>query len=730
VTRRIRTPRVVPPGQALATPVPGTTVGPSGAGRQLDIDTPKSGWRPSLRIVTKGQFSVNRQLPPARHVTGRPTTNGSRRLVVAALACSALSLTSLSAAALVSARGPADPLPTARLAAALPAAPAVAQGSAAHAASAAAAPAPASPAPARKPVTKPADQPDKGLVYKGLVPATSGSCVGLYALSGTPGVCTHGPDTPPPGLDLTVPVSPVVVTPPATVTAGDQAPDEQTLAAEGATGVTSDVVAAAGTTVPCFGDGTTGNRVQVLYVHGGTDRFAQFLDSFRTWAVGIDDIYNASAAETGGQRHVRFVTEPVAGGCRPTITSVAISDTAIGDFGAGVQAVQAQGFNRADRKYVMFTDAQVYCGIGGFAGDDRKIAGNRSNFGPSYGRTDNGCWSPGTAAHELGHNLGAVNYTAPNTSNGGHCVDEYDVMCYSDSPNFPTMRITCTDRAHDQRLDCNHDDYYSTAPPAGSYLATHFNVADNVFLDAGSGGGGGTDTTAPSVPGGLTAGAVTPTSVTVSWTASTDNVGVTGYDVFRNGVAAGSTATTSITVSGLTPATAYTFTVKAKDAAGNLSTASAGLPVTTGSGSAPVAGKTYVLVNAGVGTVLDVSRSAATNGTQVVHAAGSGATSQTWTATRAAGGTLLWKNGSSGLCMTVQNGSTASGAAIVQRTCTGGVAQRWTAVDRGSGRYELVNTGSGMAIAFGADRIDGWRTAVQRPAGQPWKSRMWTFQLA
>lgn len=60
-------------------------------------------------------------------------------------------------------------------------------------------------------------------------------------------------------------------------------------------------------------------------------------------------------------------------------------------------------------------------------------------------------------------------------------------MCYSDSPNFPTMRFICTDRAHDNRLDCGHNDYYNTNPPANSYLATHYNVADNPFLDGSSG---------------------------------------------------------------------------------------------------------------------------------------------------------------------------------------------------------------------------------------------------
>ncbi|MBC7510827.1 MAG: fibronectin type III domain-containing protein, partial [Ferruginibacter sp.] len=90
-----------------------------------------------------------------------------------------------------------------------------------------------------------------------------------------------------------------------------------------------------------------------------------------------------------------------------------------------------------------------------------------------------------------------------------------------------------------------------------------------------------TDVTAPTVPSNLTASAIATTSCTLSWTASTDAVGVTGYDVFKDGVSYGSSATTSINVTGLTPATTYNFTVKAKDAAGNISVASAGLNVTT-----------------------------------------------------------------------------------------------------------------------------------------------------
>ncbi|WP_333601295.1 reprolysin-like metallopeptidase, partial [Flavobacterium sp.] len=83
------------------------------------------------------------------------------------------------------------------------------------------------------------------------------------------------------------------------------------------------------------------------------------------------------------------------------------------------------------------------------------------------------------------------------------------------------------------------------------------------------------DTSAPTAPTTLTASGTTQRTTNLSWTAATDNVAVTGYDVFKNGVLLGSTTTaTTYAVSGLTYSTAYAFTVKAKDAAGNISTSS------------------------------------------------------------------------------------------------------------------------------------------------------------
>ncbi|TGD58699.1 M4 family metallopeptidase [Flavobacterium humi] len=105
----------------------------------------------------------------------------------------------------------------------------------------------------------------------------------------------------------------------------------------------------------------------------------------------------------------------------------------------------------------------------------------------------------------------------------------------------------------------------------------------NAFYAVGVGAAysGSTDTVAPSVPGSLTASGTTSSSTNLSWTASTDNVAVTGYNVYSGTTLLGTATGTTYTASGLTASTAYTFTVKAKDAAGNLSASSNAVNVTT-----------------------------------------------------------------------------------------------------------------------------------------------------
>jgi hypothetical protein len=116
-------------------------------------------------------------------------------------------------------------------------------------------------------------------------------------------------------------------------------------------------------------------------------------------------------------------------------------------------------------------------------------------------------------------------------------------------------------------------------------------------------GGGGGDTTAPSTPVNLSATAVSSSQVNLTWTASTDNVGVAGYRIFRGGTQVGTSSTNAYADGGLSASTTYTYTVAAYDAAQNMSPQSSQASATTsaggGSGSPPI---TFVQLKEGRAT--------------------------------------------------------------------------------------------------------------------------------
>lgn len=302
--------------------------------------------------------------------------------------------------------------------------------------------------------------------YAGLRYRTSGPCAGLYEVSGYKEsvFCTHGPDAFPPGLKDDVAVAPI---------------PREDAAARARLNATNAIV--------CDGDGSSGFRVQVIYAHPAdkANRYSTYLASIRQWATDADTIFEASAQETGGSRHIRFVTSDLGGGnCEISVLNITLSANGDNSFGNTTSELQALGYNSTQRKYMIFMDStgNGICGIGGLYGDSRLTYSNSNNTGPSFGRTDAGCWGGGVPAHELMHNLGGVSNYAPHTSGGYHCVDEYDRMCYSDDPYYPPMQYLCNDSAHDNRFDCNHDDYYHTNPPVGNFVASHWNTANNQFL--------------------------------------------------------------------------------------------------------------------------------------------------------------------------------------------------------------------------------------------------------
>lgn len=122
---------------------------------------------------------------------------------------------------------------------------------------------------------------------------------------------------------------------------------------------------------------------------------------------------------------------------------------------------------------------------------------------------------------------------------------------------------------------------YSTSTMAVTATASSTSVDANAVNNAVTNTATVTDGTNPTTPGTPVESATTSTGVTLTWTGSTDNFAVTGYNVYRDAVLITTVATLTYTDSGLTAATTYSYTIRARDAAGNLSTASGAESVTT-----------------------------------------------------------------------------------------------------------------------------------------------------
>lgn len=166
-------------------------------------------------------------------------------------------------------------------------------------------------------------------------------------------------------------------------------------------------------------------------------------------------------------------------------------------FTSIVNDLQDQGFDEPDEKYLVFFDQRFtdWAGIATMTHDDSPGASNLNNQGPDYSVISP--WAdPDTVVHELGHNMGAVQTSAPHyylNSGGDHCWDEIDIMCYGDE-----TEVLCP---RDEHFDCGHDDFFHPDPPEGNYLADHWNIGDpvNRFLQSAE------TSQAPQTPQDLTA---------------------------------------------------------------------------------------------------------------------------------------------------------------------------------------------------------------------------------
>ena len=281
----------------------------------------------------------------------------------------------------------------------------------------------------------------------------------------------------------------------------------------------------------CSGTGNDDERVQPVYAYTSASPNPTTLASIPSWAGEADDAYSDSAARTGGSRRVRWVTTTGSAGCTVSVLAVPITRGAT-DFVSLVAQLRAAGLTNGLRKYLVWTEGNIdnpqssTCGIGQFYADDSPGPDNaNATDGPLFAAVDTRCWNQNgghsVPSHELMHELGAVQSSAPHFNGDGHCTDDYDAMCYG-----PTTDVvpSCSDFSVERLFDCNGDDYFNTDPPAGGYVCTHWNTASNPYLY-------GWNDLAPLR--GVTAVRLAPVvgAVTVSWDPSPSCVPPDAYQV-------------------------------------------------------------------------------------------------------------------------------------------------------------------------------------------------------
>lgn len=198
------------------------------------------------------------------------------------------------------------------------------------------------------------------------------------------------------------------------------------------------------------------------------------------------------------------------------------------------------------------------------------------------------------------------------------------------------------------------------------------------------------DTEKPTVPTAPVASATTSTGTTLTWGASTDNVGVVAYDIYRGTTLVGTSTTLTFTDAGLAQLTAYSYTITARDAASNVSAASVATTVTTTATASPTAW--YKIVNPNSGFCLDGNEANTTSGVALIVYGCHGGTNQSWKFQ--SDGTILARYAA--LLMR------PSANDNVQLTTAGQTRQVWTLVATSTtGQYQIKNTATDLCLDVG-----------------------------
>jgi len=251
----------------------------------------------------------------------------------------------------------------------------------------------------------------------------------------------------------------------------------------------------------CAANPATDYYQEVLYAYpsSASNAIATERGNIRGIMGRINHVLNEESLASGGTNADYIVRcETGSSDVRVSAVSVASSDTQA-SFSEIVDAAESAGYANPRADYTIFYDGPGdagACGVGYFDSDERLLSSNANNNPggeAGYGASFDGCWYGRTPIHENGHNQGAVQSSAPNsTGSGAHCNQRDDIMCYSpDGGNLlQGGMVACPTVPGTLHFDCGWDSYFDAAPEPGEWLYTHWNIGSplNRFIRFSSGG--------------------------------------------------------------------------------------------------------------------------------------------------------------------------------------------------------------------------------------------------